>query len=219
MAPAAGRGAAERRAAIAAARELRRGLLPARPGTLPAIHFMDARRPDECTRPCLANTFSSMIFWMRLPGPRLRGVAEGRGTWRRPTPTTRAQLRHVLWRIPRATSWFSSCPFHVWSLDALLTAYPDARLVWLHRKPRRGGAVHLQPLRPGQGARAATGSIRWRSGGSGLGEVARVLDDLDGVRRPAPARETPVLDVTYGELMRDPIAPPRAGYASSSACR
>jgi len=200
MAPAAGRGAAERRAAIAAAESYVEDYFQ-HARNLPAIHFMDARRPDECTR-LLANTFSSMIFWMRY---RVPGYAE----WLRTRDLApayayhRAQLRHVLWRIPGDVVVLK-CPFHVWSLDALLTAYPDARLVWLHRSPAAVVPSTCSLCAQVRGARSDRVDPL-EIGRFWLGEVARVLDDLDGVRRPhLPG--TPVLDVTYGELMRDPIA-------------
>lgn len=34
-------------------------------------------------------------------------------------------------------TWVLKCPFHLWTIDALVEAYPDARLVWTHREARK----------------------------------------------------------------------------------
>ena len=42
-------------------------------------------------------------------------------------------LQHLQWRNPG--QWALKYPKHLMTLDALLDAYPDARLVWTHRDP------------------------------------------------------------------------------------
>jgi hypothetical protein len=44
----------------------------------------------------------------------------------------RQQLKILSYRQP-AKRWVLKCPFHLWHLDALLDAFPDARIVFTHR--------------------------------------------------------------------------------------
>ena len=37
--------------------------------------------------------------------------------------------------------WILKTPNHLWHLDAMLAAYPDARVIWTHRDPRPGRDV------------------------------------------------------------------------------
>jgi hypothetical protein len=200
MTPAGGRGPAERRALVGAAQAFVDDYYRHAPN-LPGIHFLDARRPDECTH-LLGNTFSCMIFWMRY---RVPGYAEWL-TSRDLAPAYayhRAQLQHILWRIPGEVVVLK-CPFHAWSPDALLSAYPDARLVWLHRSPAAvvpstcSLCAEVRAVRSDRVDRREIGRF-W------LAHVARLLDEFDRVRKRYLAA-TPVLDVTYDELMRDPMA-------------
>ncbi len=48
----------------------------------------------------------------------------------------RLALQVLQSRIPTPT-WSLKTPQHLWCLDALLEAYPDARIVWTHRDPRK----------------------------------------------------------------------------------
>ncbi|HVC66279.1 MAG TPA: sulfotransferase [Acidimicrobiales bacterium] len=45
-----------------------------------------------------------------------------------------AALRALQWAQPTGR-WVLKTPNHLWDLDALLAAYPDARIVWTHRDP------------------------------------------------------------------------------------
>lgn len=97
---------------------------------LKSIHFIDARRPDECHR-LLGNSFESMVFEMRYEVPSY-------GAWlaRRDGSSAyrehRLQLQHILHRRP-GSPVVLKCPFHLWKLPSLLEVYPDARVIHLHR--------------------------------------------------------------------------------------
>ena len=41
----------------------------------------------------------------------------------------RRQLQHLQYRCPVGSGWVLKSPQHLWSLDALLRVYPDARIV------------------------------------------------------------------------------------------
>ncbi len=40
----------------------------------------------------------------------------------------------ILWAQRSATRWLLKCPWHLWNLQALLTVYPDARVIQTHRE-------------------------------------------------------------------------------------
>jgi Sulfotransferase family len=168
---------------------------------LPKIHFLDARRPDECHR-LLGNTFQSMVFWMRFRVP-------GYARWLRGRDLTAAYRYHrlllqsILWRIPGGVPVLK-CPFHIWSLKPLLAAYPDARFIHLHRSPTTTVPSTCSLSAVLQGARMERVD-RAEIGRFWLAEVERgLMHFMDTGWRSLAAN--PVLDVRYADLTADPMA-------------
>ncbi|HZN19384.1 MAG TPA: sulfotransferase [Micromonosporaceae bacterium] len=167
---------------------------------LPKIHFLDARRPDECHR-LTANTFTTMVYEARY---RVPDYAE----WLRSVDHTpayrfhRAQLQAILWRLPGGPVVLKD-PFHLWYLPALAAAYPQARIVQLHRDPAVTVPSTCSLCVTIRGARSDT-TDRAEIGQHWLAQVERALAALPQVRSTALAT-TPVLDVRYADLMADPI--------------
>jgi hypothetical protein len=110
-----------------------RAQFASQPG-LRAIHEMDAGAPDECWR--LNNqSFASTSFecLARVPGySRWWAGFDMRAAYRR----HRDQLRLLGAREPEKR-WLCKDASHLFALDALLEAYPDARIVQTHRDPAR----------------------------------------------------------------------------------
>jgi hypothetical protein len=165
---------------------------------LKAVHFLDALRPDECHR-LLGNAFRSMVFEMRYDIP-----SYARWLTRQDAAEAyryhRQQLQHILWRKP-GRPVVLKCPFHLWNLPALLAAYPDARLVHLHRDPARVIPSTCSLCVVVRGARAATIDLHG-IGRKWLEATAAALDRLQGFRRESWP-EARFLDVQYDELTRD----------------
>jgi hypothetical protein len=99
-----------------------------------AMHPMGARLPQECVA-ITAHDFASMLFSTthRVPGYQawldrvdLRPVYAAHRRW----------LQYFQWKCP-ADRWVLKSPGHLWSLEELLVAYPDARIVQTHRDPLR----------------------------------------------------------------------------------
>jgi hypothetical protein len=112
-------------------------------------------------------------------------------------------LQHLQWRAP-ADRWVLKAPSHVFSFDALLDIYPDARLVQTHRDPvtvmasvaSLSSVLHEAFSR----RRAATRfgqevTTRWTHG------LERTLE----LRRSGRVPPDRVVDVHYRELTRDPL--------------
>ncbi|BBX64362.1 putative sulfotransferase [Mycobacterium saskatchewanense] len=101
------------------------------PGFL-AFHPMGALVGQECVR-ITASEFTSMIFSVqyRLPGYYrwLLYEADHAGAYR----FHRIFLQHLQSGVPG--QWLLKSPAHLWRLDDLLAAYPDALIVQTHRDP------------------------------------------------------------------------------------
>jgi hypothetical protein len=105
----------------------------AQPG-LRAIHEMAADAPDECWR-LFHQTFASVTFECISP------VASYTRWWlgcdmRAAYARHRDHLRLIGAREP-ARRWVLKDPSHLFHLEALLDAFPDACFVWTHRDPVR----------------------------------------------------------------------------------
>lgn len=162
------------------------------------VHPMDARRPDECQR-LLSAAFRTPIYWLRHRVPGYADWLERQDL----TPAYayhRAQLQHILWRIPGAVPVLKD-PFHIWFLPALVRAYPEARFVHLHRDPAVSvpSTCSLSEI-----CRGATSDRvdRREVGRFWLARIERALARLPEVRREHLAGKD-VLDIRYPELTGD----------------
>jgi len=96
------------------------------------------------------------------------------------------------------------CLFHLWRLGALVETYPDARIIHMHRAPAVTIPSTCSLTEIVRGARSdridrpAIGRL-WSS------RIEDAVTALPSVRAGALA-DTPVLDVSYGRLMADPLA-------------
>jgi Sulfotransferase family len=113
-------------------------------------------------------------------------------------------LQHLQWRAPGAR-WVLKAPSHVFSFDALLDTYPDARIVQTHRDPvtavasvaslssvlHRAFGRQRHPARFGHEV-----TNRWTEG------LERSLELRRSGRVP-PAR---IVDVHHHELVADPMS-------------
>lgn len=99
-----------------------------------AIHRMGASLPQECVA-LISYEFASILFTTthRVPGyQRWLESIDHRPLYR----AHRRWLQYFQWRVP-AERWVLKSPGHLWTLDALLAVYPDARIVQTHRDPLR----------------------------------------------------------------------------------
>lgn len=167
---------------------------------LPKIHFLDSRRPDECHR-LTGNAFTTMVYEMRYRVPAYAdwlAAQDHRPAYR----FHRAQLRAILWRRPGGPAVLKD-PFHLWQLPALVSAYPDARIVQLHRDPAQtvpstcSLCVAVRVARSDVIDRAEIGR-QW------LDRIEAALAALPAVRAGALAG-VPMLDVRYADLVADPM--------------
>jgi hypothetical protein len=173
------------------------------------IHPVGAGLPEECVV-ILSHAFLSFQFSSTYFVPSYQSWLEQQDL----SPAYRYHrqfLQHLQWRCG-SERWVLKAPPHLPGLRALFTVYPDANVIMTHRDPlevvasvaslhtvlRQTFSDAVNPLDIGpEVAEMLAGDIR-----RGL----QVLDD--GCVPPGR-----LLDVTYPDLMRDPLAVVRRIYA------
>jgi hypothetical protein len=94
------------------------------------IHPVGAGMVDEC------RVITEQTFWACAAAS--MASAPDYGRWCLETDATYAYRYHrqVLGLIAGGDSrrWLLKCPIHIWGLDALLKVYPDANIVYTHRR-------------------------------------------------------------------------------------
>ena len=166
------------------------------------IHRTGAQLPQECVR-FTTGEFLSLIFWTNYDVPSysdwLRDVADLRPAYR----YHRAYLQLLQWRHPRSP-WVLKSPAHLWSLDALLDEYPDARFIQTHRDPLQMLAslaslvTHLRKMASDHvdGARIAREWAQWNA--LGLNASAQM-------RESGAIASDRIIDLDFYGFMADPL--------------
>ncbi|MCY2932364.1 MAG: sulfotransferase [Planctomycetota bacterium] len=167
---------------------------------LAAIHSITAEDPDECL-PLLENSFLSTSFvllapigrYLRWLGPAER--AESYGFYRE-------QLQILQCRL-RRRQWILKAPLHVAGIEALLGAFPDARIVQTHRDPGKSVPSTASLVRAAWNRRRREIDVRGLGRGV-LESWTSLMECFLAVRDRAAG--VPFFDVLYDRLRRDPIA-------------
>ncbi len=179
---------------------------------IPSAHHYEAEEPEECNN-LFAHEFAAGFigFMFDVPGyVRWLSVQDYVPGYR----SMKRQLQ-ILSRNVRADYWVLKAPGHLFALDALLTVYPDASVVQVHRDP-------LKVIPSGCNLSAAFRSLtvdpvdRARLGAEFVKAMAV------GPERAMKARESAdsarFFDVKYESLVADPVGTARTvcghfGYA------
>ncbi|MGW4891641.1 sulfotransferase family protein [Kitasatospora sp. NPDC004240] len=168
---------------------------------LPAAHFWEARRPDECHR-LTAPTFKTMAYELRYRVPSYGEWLAGQDQFDA-YDHHRDLLQHILWRVPAETV-LMKCPFHLWKPDALTRTYPDARILHMRRAPSvtiPSTCSLTEIIR----ASRSDSVDRHELGEFWTRRLREAVDALPEQLAKLPATAS-VLDVDYKALMKDPIA-------------
>ncbi|HJV67322.1 MAG TPA: sulfotransferase [Geomonas sp.] len=164
-------------------------------------HTIDATLPQECIS-ITDHSFLSYVFESMYYVTSYRKWHDEQD--KRPAyECHRRFLQHLQWRCPGG-HWVLKAPSHLMALDALFEVYPDAQVVVTHRDPLKvlpscasfakvlrqpfTGPIDLKVL-------GAEVSKRWA-------DSARSLTRL----RAEGRHERQFLDVSYQDLVRDPMA-------------
>ncbi len=202
----------------------------------PAVHPITADSPQECSE-ITAHVFQSLRFDTTYRVSAYRAWLDARG--HRDAFAFHKKFLQVLQSGLAARRWVLKCPDHIFSMDAILETYPDARFVVVHRDPVRvfGSVAHLtgvlrrpfvKNVDPADIGRQV--SERWIDGAERLVAFDRREDvaperkihlhyeDLVGFPLQAVARiyETfglPLVPAARDAMARSLAARPRGGYA------
>jgi hypothetical protein len=122
----------------------------------------------------------------------------------------RRVLKLLQWHCP-PTLWHLKTPVHMFALDALIGAYPNAKFLWSHRDPAKVMGSVCSLIR----------YVRsWSSDRDDPEELgAEQLDSwAEAVRRAMDFRQrlgdSRFADVAFADLQHDPVDTLRVGYAS-----
>ena len=173
------------------------------------IHPVGARLPLECIA-LMSASFRATRFQTTYNVPSYEAWLNGQDM--RPAYAFhRRFLQHLQWRTPGA-QWVLKAPSHIFSFDALLDTYPDARIVQTHRDPvtavtsvaslssvlHRAFSRRREPTQFGHEV-----TLRWTDG------LERSLE-LRRTGRVSPER---LADVHYHTFVKDPMTTVRRIYA------
>jgi hypothetical protein len=172
-----------------------------------AIHDFDPEGPEECLM-LLQNTF--VLPLVGLPSYRDWYLRQPAAVIEAAYREYRQQIQLLQWQRPRAGHWVLKSPFHLYGIDAILSAFPDAAIVLIHRDPGQVIASTCSlmgfandVLAEDQTHRDALPSrvTSWVSEGLRRAEAAR--------ERAAPGR---IYDIQYAEMVADPLGAVRRLY-------
>lgn len=180
---------------------------------LRSVHPLDSCAPQECTE-ITAHVFQSLRFETVYDIPRYRAWlrAQGHAAAYR---FHRRFLQHLQHQAQgegdERGRWVLKSPDHVFALDALRAAYPDARVVFLHRDPLKvlPSVAHLTEIlrapftrRLDRAAIGRTVVEDWASGAAAMVQEAR--------RPRFPPGQ--VLHLRYRDVVQRPIETVRRLY-------
>jgi hypothetical protein len=172
------------------------------------IHRMGARLPQECVA-LTCHDFASLVFHTSHRVTRYQAwLDRAQLDW--VYASHRRQLQYLEWRCP-AERWVLKSPGHLWTLDALLRTYPDARIVQTHRDPLRviASLAHLVAVLRG------LASDRIDRAEIGADWTARLADGLGrtlALRRAGALPPERVFDVQFAEFVGNEIETIRRIY-------
>jgi len=173
-----------------------------------AMHAMGALLPQECCM-LMNHDFMSMQYHCSNRVTSYQDWLDGQDM----TPVYafhREQLQHLQSLAP-PTRWVLKSPQHLWSLDALLRVYPDARIVQTHRDPVKAAAsiASLVTLLRGMGSDEIDPQE--------IGEdwAARLAGGLERAMkvRAEVGDDARFFDMHFHEYNADPVAMVRRIYA------
>ena len=175
------------------------------------MHRMGAELPQECCM-LMNHDFMSMQFHTSYRIPSFQDWMDRQDM----TPiyaSHRRQLQHLQHHCPVTRGWVLKSPQHLWSLDALVAVYPDARIVQTHRDPVKVAAslASLVTLLRGMGSdRVDPGEV----GADWTERLAEGLSRAMAVRERPELGEARVVDVHFREFLADPLETVRRIYSS-----
>jgi hypothetical protein len=173
------------------------------------MHRMGAQLPQECVR-ITAGAFASFIHPATWRVDRYTQWVIDEADMAPVYAHHRRMLQLLQWRCP-AERWVLKSPGHLWCLEAVLAAYPDARFVQTHRDPLRilsslsSLEVVLRSMTSDAVVPRAVAAewSRW---------LAIAYERAVDFREKSPIPEERIIDLQFREFIADPIEHVRRIY-------
>lgn len=187
--------------------EMEKKMLAARP-EMGKYYRNSAIYPNECMF-FMMHDFKALIWESRGKLPQYRD-------WLFQSADTRSTYRYhkrflQLLQAEAPGVWNLKMPSHALWLTTLLEVYPDARLVWTHRDPYTATGSFCSLLSLSHQAFMGRVDTQWL-GQDCSWQAAQHADRIMDAREKIGHER--IIDVHYGELMRDPVGTTRKLYAS-----
>jgi hypothetical protein len=166
------------------------------------MHRMGAQLPQECVR-ITASDCKSAIFAAQWRVPSYTRWLLDEADMRSAYALHRRMLQLLAWRHS-GQRWVLKSPGHLWCLDSVLAAYPDALLVQTHRDPVRilSSLSSLETvLRKMSSDAIVPGAIarEWS------GWLARAYDRSVDFREKTELPASRIIDVQFKDFIADPV--------------
>lgn len=170
------------------------------------IYRMSATYPFECVS-IFAHEFSTLMFesWGKLPNYR---DFIFQSDWTQGYQYHKRFLQ--LHQVDAPGVWNLKMPSHILAIDQLLSVYPDARLIWTHRDPYTATGSFCSIIAAGHASFAGRVDEAWIAEDMPWQASEHAVRGLRA-REDHPGR---IIDVHYGDLMRDPLKTIRDLYTS-----
>ena len=172
------------------------------------IHHMAVDEPEEDI-PLLRLSFRAWMFATRFYIPGYERWLETSGS-RESYGLHRRVMQHYTWqrreRYPGVDGqWLFKMPTHLRELESLVRAYPDALFIQTHREPAQfmGSWCSLvERIRMDMGEPRPPEAL----GAEQLRAMSQILDRAVDFRESHPELEDRWIDVSYYDLVQDPMA-------------
>jgi hypothetical protein len=171
------------------------------------VHYIAADTVEECWQ-LLRQTLRSVSYECLYHLPSYSAWLDGQD-WTEPFRRHRRNLQ-LIGLNDASSRWVLKNPSHLFSLDAIMTVYPDALIIQTHREPSAviGSMCSLA-------AHATDGwSTAFRGAVIGAGQLelwARGLEQFTAARKRYDAAQ--FLDVEYADFTADPVGAVESVYA------
>ncbi len=166
-----------------------------------------ATYPNECVF-IMAHDFKTLMWESRGKLPAYR-------EWIFQTDVTSAYEYHKrflqLLQADAPGVWNLKMPSHALFIPTLLKVYPDARLIWTHRDPYTATGSLCSLISLAHQGYAGKVDVEWLAQNyprQAAEHANRAMDARDAIG------EDRIIDVHYGDLMRDPIGTMRRVYGA-----
>jgi hypothetical protein len=166
-----------------------------------AMHPMGARLGQECVV-LTQHSFASPIFHNEYRVPSYEDWVDA-CDWRPVYEFHRRQLQHLQWRCA-GERWVLKSGMHMWGLEHLFDAYPDALVVQTHRDPVKvatsfASLATLVRSMSSDAVDAREVAADW------IPRLARALEHAMDVRKRMGEPPERFYDLQFRDFVRDPI--------------